>query len=78
MYNHIYSCNCIIIIGQLYDLLATSVTYTAIDDHIEVTEYLLNLKGTDFHNLGLALGLYHRHLKSMSGSETFIVDIIDA
>ena len=65
-------------IGQLYDLLATYVTYTAIDDHIEVTEYLLNLKETDFHNLGLALGLYDCHLKSMSGSETFIVDIIDA
>ena len=63
MYNHIYSCNCIIIIGQLYDLLATYVTYTAIDDHIEVTEYLLNLKETDFHNLGLTCGLYCCYLK---------------
>ena len=59
----------------LYDLLAT---YTAINDHPEVTEYLLDLTPTDIHNLGLTLGLYHRHLKSMSGSVMFRDDMIDA
>ena len=34
----------------LYDLLAT---YTAINDHLEVTGYLLDLTPTDIHNLGL-------------------------
>jgi len=59
----------------LYDLLAT---YTAINNHPEVTEYLLDLTQTDIHNLGLALGLYHRNLKSMSGSVMFRDDMIDA
>ena len=59
----------------LYDLLAT---YTAINDHPEVTEYLLDLTLTDIHNLGLTLGLYHHHLKSMSGSVMFRDDMIDA
>ena len=49
--------------GQLNDLLATSVTYTAINDLLEVTEYLLNLKETDIHNLGLTCGLYCCYLK---------------
>ena len=53
----------------LYDLLAT---YTAINDCPEVTEYLLDLTQTDIHNLGLAFGLYHRHLKSMRDSLMFM------
>ena len=61
----------------LYDLLATYFTYTAIDDHPEVTEYLLDLTKTDIHHLGLTLGLYHRHLKSMKDSDTFRDDMID-
>ena len=52
--------------------------HAAIDDHLEVTDYLLDFGQTHIHNLGLALGLYHRHLKSMSGSETFLDDMIDA
>ena len=59
----------------LYDLLAT---YTAIDDHPEVTEYLPNLTQAHTHNLGQTFGLYHRHLKSMRDSETFIDDVIYA
>ena len=53
-------------------------TYTAIDDHPEVTDYLLDLTQTDIHNLGLTLGLYHRHLRSMKDSDTFRDDMIDA
>ena len=52
--------------------------HAAIDDHLEVTGYLLDLTKTHIHNLGLALGLYHRHLKSMGDSDTFLDDMIDA
>ena len=63
----------------LYDLLAT---YTAIHDHFEVTQYLPNLTQAHIHKLGqtlgLTLGLYHRHLKSMRDSDTFSDDMIYA
>ena len=52
--------------------------HAAIDDHLEVTDYLVDFGQTDIHNLGLALGLYHRHLKSMGDSDTFLDDMIDA
>ena len=59
-------------------IFAVSFTYTAYEDHFEVTEYLLDLKEADIHHLGLALGLYYDRLKSGSGSETFLDDMIDA
>ena len=62
----------------LFNDFAISFTYTAIKNHFEVTEYLLDLKEADIHHLGLALGLDHRHFKSMSGSYTFLDDMIYA
>ena len=59
----------------LYDLLAT---YTAIDDHFEVTGYLPDLTQAHIRKLGQTLGLYHRHLKSMRDSDTFGGDMIYA
>ena len=55
-----------------------SFIHVAIEDHLEVTDYLLDLGKTDIHNLGLTLGLHHRHLKTMGDSETFRDDMIDA
>ena len=54
------------------------IIYTAIDDLLEVTEYLLNLKQTDIYYLGLTLGLTHPHLKNIASSETFRDDMIAA
>ena len=54
------------------------LVYTAIDDLLEVTDYLLHLRQNDIPNLGLTLGLYHPHLKSMRDSETLIDDMIAA
>ena len=54
------------------------IIYTAIDDLLEVTEYLLNLKQTDIYYLGLTLGLTHPHLKNMESSTTFREDMIAA
>ena len=55
-----------------------SCTHVAIKDHLEVTNYLLDFGKTDIHNLGLTLGLQHRHLKNMGDSDTFRDDMIDA
>ena len=60
------------------DTWYTLYIHAAIDDHLEVTDYLLDFGQTDIHNLGLALGLYHPHLKSMSNSLTFRDDMIAA
>ena len=57
-------------------IFAISFIYTAYEDHFEVTEYLLDLKEADIHHLGLTLGLHYDRLKSMSGSETFLDDMI--
>ena len=64
----------------IYDLFAASLLLlcAAFDDHLEVTNYLLDFGQTDIHNLGITLGLYHRHLRSMRDSETFRDDMIDA
>ena len=70
-----YNVNIVVTVDYL---LAASFTYTAIDDHPEIKKYLLDLTQTDIHNLGLTLGLYHRHLKSMRDSGTFRDDMIDA
>ena len=55
-----------------------SRTHAAIDDVLEVTNYLLDLTQTDIHNLGLTLGLDYHHLKHMASSETFRDDMIAA
>ena len=55
-----------------------SFIHVAIEDHLEVTDYLLDLGKTDIHNLGLTLGLHHHHLKTMGDSETFRNDMVDA
>ena len=60
------------------DTCYTLYIHAAIDDHLEVTDYLLDFGQTDIHNLGLALGLYHPHLKSMSNPHTFREDVIAA
>ena len=52
--------------------------HAANDDHLEVTDYLLDLRKNDIHNLGLTLGLYHPHLKNMRDSDTFRDDVIVA
>ena len=59
-------------------IFAISFTYTATDDHFEVTEYLLDLKEANIHHLGQTLGLDHHHLKSMRDSDTFLDDMIYA
>ena len=59
-------------------LLHSSLAHAAIDDVLEVTNYLLDLTQADIHNLGLTLGLKHPHLKNMASSETFRDDMIAA
>ena len=59
-------------------LLQSSFTRTAIDDLLDVTDYLLNLKQTDIYYLGLTLGLTHPHLKNMESSNTFRENMIAA
>ena len=59
-------------------IFATPCILTAIGDLVQVTDYLLDLGQNDIHNLGLTLGLYHPHLKSMRDSETFRDDMIAA
>ena len=62
----------------MLSLLQSYFTCAAIDDVLEVTNYLLDLKQTDIHNLGLTLGLNHPHLKHMASSGTFRDDMIAA
>ena len=59
-------------------IFATTCIHTAIGDLVDVTDYLLHLGKAEIHNLGLTLGLYHPHLKSMRDSETFREDMIAA
>ena len=59
-------------------IFATTCTHTDIGDLVDVTDYLLHLGKAEIHNLGLTLGLYHPHLKSMRDSETFREDMIAA
>ena len=54
------------------------IIHTGINDLLEVTECLLNLKQTDIYYLGLTLGLTHPHLKHMESSNTFREDMIAA
>ena len=54
------------------------ITYAAIDDHYEVTSYLLDIGQADIYNLGLALGLNQPRVKKMKDSETFMDDVIAA
>ena len=62
----------------IYDLLPTSFLFTAIDDHFDVTSYLLDFGQADIYNLGLTLGLNHLRLKRMKDSDTFRDDMIAA
>ena len=65
--------------GTVHDhFLHLSLTYSAIGDLLEVTNYLLDFGKTDIHNLGLTLGLHYPRLTKMGGSETFIDDMIAA
>ena len=50
--------------------------HAAIDDLLEVTDYLP--KDLDVYNLGVALGLKQPHVKKMRDSETFKDDVIAA
>jgi len=52
--------------------------HTAIDDLLEVTNYLLDFGQTDIYNLGLTLGLNHPHLSKMETSNTFRDNMIAA
>ena len=54
------------------------LVHAAIGDLLEVTDYLLDLGNTDIYNLGIALGLYFPHLKTMRDSETFRDEMIAA
>ena len=58
--------------------MRSSFPHSAVGDHLEVTNYLLDLGKTDVYDLGLTLGLYHPHLKAMGDSETFRDDMINA
>ena len=52
---------------------------TAIDDLVDVTEYLLDLGTTHIYNLGLTLGLNQPHVSNMRNSPTsFRDDVIAA
>ena len=52
--------------------------YIAIDDLLEVADYLSGLEQTDIYNLGLILGLNQPHVKKMRDSDTFSDDMIAA
>lgn len=67
------------IVGTVHDhILHLSLIHAAIDDLLEVTNYLLDFGKTDIHNLGLSLGLNYPHLTKMGGSETFRDDMVAA
>ena len=57
-------------------VLATSFTYTALKDLLEVTNYILDLQQNDMYNLGIVLGLNQPRLKDRRASETFRDDVI--
>ena len=53
--------------------------HTAIDDLLEVTDYLpKDLGQKEIYNLGIALGLKQPHVKKMRDSDTFKDDVIAA
>ena len=62
----------------IYDLLPTSFLFTALDDLIDVTNYLLDLGTTHIYNLGLTFGLNQPHVRSMRDSPSFRDDVIAA
>ena len=73
----------IVLIGLVFHVLDKvycfcCIIHTAINDLLEVTECLLNLKQTDIYYLGLTLGLTHPHLKNMESSNTFRENVIAA
>ena len=59
-------------------VLATSFTYTALKDLLEVTNFVRDLQQNDMYNLGIVLGLNQPRLKDMRASETFRDDVIAA
>ena len=48
----------------------------AIDDLVDITNYLLDFTHIDVYNLGLTLGLSQPHVKNMRDSDTFRDDVI--
>ena len=61
------------------NVLATlSFMFTAINDLLDVSDYLINFGPTDIYNLGLTLGLSHVRLRNMRDSDTFREDMIAA
>ena len=52
--------------------------FTAIDDLVDVTDYLLKLGDVDLHDLGLILGLNLPRLQNLKSSKTFKDDMIAA
>ena len=60
------------------NVLATSFMFTATDNHLDVSDYLLNLGATNIYNLGLTLGLSHVRLRNMRDSDTFREDMVAA
>ena len=62
----------------ILSILNLLLAHAVIGDLDEVTKYLLDLGNTDIHNLGIALGLYHPHLKNIETSATFRDEMIAA
>ena len=55
------------------------LTHAAIDDLLEVTDYLpKDLGQTEIYNLGITLGLKQPHVKEIRDSDTFKDDVIAA
>ena len=53
--------------------------HTASDDHIDITDYLLELEKNHIYHLGLVLGLSQSRVKGMmDSSTTFLDDVIAA
>ena len=55
------------------------LVHTASDDHIDITNYLLELEKNHIYHLGLVLGLSQSRVKGMmDSSTTFLDDVIAA
>ena len=57
---------------------ATSFTFPAINDLLDVTDYLVELGDVDIYDLGLTLGLNQLHLQNLKASPTFRNEVIAA
>ena len=57
-------------------IITTSFHLIAIDDLVDVTNYLLDFEHIHVYNLGLTLGLNQPHVKNMRDSDTFRDDVI--